>query len=145
MACTNADGYGMFDGPWRSRLTHRIAWEMHNGSIPDGVLVLHKCDTPSCVRVDHLFLGTDADNARDRDRKRRRILKLTPEKADEIRKLLASTTLTQTEIAHRFGVSPALVSNINGGTMWSPAKWRQENPSNGRKKRRSPSFVKSAK
>ena len=45
--------------------THRVAWMLVNGPIPDGICVCHKCDNPPCCNVDHLFLGTPADNARD--------------------------------------------------------------------------------
>lgn len=44
---------------------HRVSWEMRNGEIPAGMSICHKCDTPSCVNPDHLFIGTQADNARD--------------------------------------------------------------------------------
>ena len=67
------DGYGMFarDRGGKSIRAHRFSWELHFGPIPDVLIVLHKCDTPACVRPDHLFLGTHLDNAQDRNRKNR--------------------------------------------------------------------------
>lgn len=60
------DGYGIFGVGERRFLTHRIAWAIANGDIPAGMLVLHRCDNPPCINPEHLFLGTDADNARDK-------------------------------------------------------------------------------
>lgn len=66
-------GYGEFKLAGRRHLAHRVAWEMANGPIPDGLWVLHKCDNPPCVREDHLFLGTVMDNVADMDAKGRRV------------------------------------------------------------------------
>jgi len=50
---------------------HRISWMLHFGPIPDGRVICHHCDNTRCVRPDHLFIGTQADNARDREQKLR--------------------------------------------------------------------------
>ena len=58
-------GYGRISIDRSPALVHRVAWTLEHGAIPPGMCVLHKCDTPGCVRHDHLFLGTIADNNRD--------------------------------------------------------------------------------
>lgn len=65
------DGYGQIFANGRTVKTHRLAWELVNGPIPDGLIVCHTCDNPPCCNVNHLFLGTHRDNAQDKERKRR--------------------------------------------------------------------------
>lgn len=65
------NGYGNVWLDGKNVRAHRVAWIMENGPIADGLNVLHRCDTPQCVRVSHLFLGTQADNVMDRGLKGR--------------------------------------------------------------------------
>ncbi|HEY1248627.1 MAG TPA: HNH endonuclease [Nitrososphaera sp.] len=108
-------GYGKyrFNG-WTER-AHRVAWEKVIGPIPKGMLVLHRCDNPPCCNPAHLFLGTTADNVRDRTEKGRwkggAPKKLTNEQEKEITELYSSG-LTQREIANMFNVSQDTISRI---------------------------------
>ena len=72
-------GYGQVSFRGQVRATHRLAWELTNGPIPEGegyhgMCVLHRCDNPPCCNANaHLWLGTAADNAADRDAKGRNV------------------------------------------------------------------------
>src|SRR3972149_2911002 len=63
----NKDGYARFG----QKLVSRLVWSESYGPIPPKLCVLHSCDNPGCVAPDHLFLGTQGDNMRDRDLKGR--------------------------------------------------------------------------
>jgi hypothetical protein len=64
-------GYGRFCADGRRQYAHRCAWEYTYGPIPEGAWVLHRCDNPKCCNPRDLFIGTPADNAKDRHAKGR--------------------------------------------------------------------------
>lgn len=59
-------GYGCISVDGKMQRVHRFAWIVAKGPIPDGLHVLHKCDTRLCINTDHLFLGTHTDNMKDK-------------------------------------------------------------------------------
>lgn len=68
----NGDGYGSVRYRGRVMRAHRVAWERAYGPIPAGLQVLHRCDNPPCVNLNHLWLGTNTDNIHDAIAKGRR-------------------------------------------------------------------------
>jgi hypothetical protein len=99
---------------------------MKFGGIPAGMFVCHHCDNPLCVRPDHLFLGTNADNMRDMARKHRGLIqcgegnnaaKLTAEQVREIRRRRASGE-TLVSLGRSFGVTYQAIYYIDIGRNW---------------------------
>ena len=66
MGALGSWGYGVIWGDGRLKRAHRVAFELYVGPIPEGMDVCHKCDVTWCVNPEHLFLGDDSDNQRDR-------------------------------------------------------------------------------
>jgi hypothetical protein len=60
------NGYGTFRLSVKHKYAHRLAWELTNGPIPEGMSILHKCDNRGCCNPDHLYVGTQYDNMMDR-------------------------------------------------------------------------------
>jgi len=117
-------GYGVFGRVGTDRKAHREAWRREFGEIPAGLCVLHRCDTPLCIRPSHLFLGTKQENNMDRDKKGRTARgsrggnsRLDDGRVGKIKKLLASG-ISQAEAARIFGVGSSTVGEIARGNTW---------------------------
>lgn len=80
LGSTNGKGYGFMRVGKKSVGVHRIVYELVHGHIPEGMLVLHRCDNPTCCRPEHLFLGTYSDNGIDMTAKGRNIVQTHPER-----------------------------------------------------------------
>jgi len=132
-------GYGQSRFNGRNMQTHRIAWIVENGDIPQGILVCHKCDNPGCVNPSHLFLGTHVDNMADMVSKGRQCkgdfnaarrikgmragvkngrAKITDNEAAQIRQLYACGGVKQKDLGKRFGINQRMISAIVLGKNW---------------------------
>ena len=143
-ASKKVKGYGQFGINRKNHFAHRLSWEIHNGSIPPGMCVLHRCDNMSCVNPAHLFLGTKEDNVADMVAKGRQARgkrtgaytrperiargervgtsKLSEQDVSRIRFLYTNGGVTQQELAQQFGVHQSNISVIVSGKNWKHLK-----------------------
>ena len=111
------DGYGRFRYRGEKRQAHRVSWELMTGQEPTDC-VLHSCDNPSCVKPDHLSIGTTQENTRQMvNRGRHNTRRLDPNKVKRARKLLTNKKITQEKIAKMLNISAGSVSNIKTGKV----------------------------
>lgn len=118
-------GYGRIMYKGKDYPAHRFSYLLYYGNLPNNLLVCHKCDNPSCVNPDHLFLGTYKDNAQDMVNKRRQAkgskqgsAKLNELQIRIIRRLLEYNILIQQEIADIFDVTQGHISSIKHKRKW---------------------------
>lgn len=117
---TTAGGYGQIYAG-RTRLAHRVSYELFCGEIPKGLDVMHRCDVPPCINPDHLFLGTRAVNMADMVAKNRQAkgeqnasARLTEAEVLAIR----ASPLINKEIAKQTGMSRPAISIIRRNKIW---------------------------
>jgi hypothetical protein len=120
---TSPKGYGRWEHEGRIIGAHRFAYMTTKGPIPDGLMIRHTCDNPTCVNPSHLEPGTAGENAADaigRGRfskgERNGRAKLTPQQVVEIRSNPAGLNVTR--LARAFGVSKATISLIRSHKRW---------------------------
>lgn len=125
----NEDGYGHFllRKGGGSVGAHRVAYALANGGvIPAGGVVCHRCDTPACIRPEHLFLGTQLDNIRDCIAKGRHKrtrgeqhhkARLDEQKVREIRAAEKRPGLV-VDLAALYGVSESTIRSVRRGKFW---------------------------
>lgn len=102
--------YGIFPNE-NERSTHRYSWFLHNGAIPDGQCICHTCDTPTCVRPDHLFLASQQENIFDAIKKGRFAnQKLSVKEVEKIRILFEH--FSAEELSRIFNVHASTINKI---------------------------------
>ena len=118
----NKDGYGKLGINGKTKLAHRHAWESTHGNIPTNMCVLHKCDNPACINLDHLFIGSKKDNMVDMANKHRHQFgekssrsKLT---LDQVNFILSSDIPAST-LGKQFGVSKRCINLIRSKQRWT--------------------------
>ena len=120
------DGYGRMKFFKKFVHSTKMMWYLIYDAIPENVCVCHKCDNPSCMNPDHLFLGSVRENTLDAFGKGRRqgrkgsennFVKLKEDEVKEIKKMLKDK-ISQKKIGELFGVSRGAISDISINRNW---------------------------
>lgn len=117
-------GYGRINWKGKNSAAHRVVYLIAHGAIPDGLCVCHKCDTPTCVNLRHLFIGTNKENMQDRNAKGRQAhgssngkAKLTTAKVLLIRAMKSDGAQIKA-IAKFLDIGETAVFNVCHGKTW---------------------------
>lgn len=111
-------GYAQISVNGKNELAHRVSWVINKGDIFGDLCVLHKCDIPSCINPDHLFLGSHDENMKDMKKKGRVKFysKLSIEKVKEIREEYSRGGVSTRVLAKKYGLSKSGVFNLVSNT-----------------------------
>ena len=117
-------GYGGFGAGGKHYVAHRLAYFLETGVDPQGYYVCHHCDNPPCCNPEHLFLGTAADNMRDKTLKgrgntRRGKSHYRSKLTESDIPLIRADSRVQRVIAEEYGVDQSIISEIKSGKRWS--------------------------
>jgi HNH endonuclease len=131
IGATNGREYGIFNTTNKTRMAHRVSYEVFVGPIPKGLHILHSCDTPACINPAHLRPGTVKENMADREARGRRDVrgeqigtsKLTTEQVIEIKK----SNLGLKALSEKYGVEAQSIWRIRTGKSWAHVSVPQEN------------------
>lgn len=119
------DGYGNLTFRQKSYPAHRFAYYLEFGEYDDNCFVCHKCDNPSCVNPNHLFLGDSKTNVADRHIKNRDAIgskigtsKLLESEVSEIMRLYFNKLMKIKDIAKKFNINKSTIERIISGERW---------------------------
>ena len=121
----SAFGHGELAYKGKKYRAHRLSYIAYIGPIPEGLVVCHYCDNPSCINPEHLFLGTQAENLADAMRKNRMKAPFVNGEKHGMSKLTKIDVLKirqdsrpYNQIAKDFGVSPSTIKRAKTGQTW---------------------------
>lgn len=120
------DGYGKFSvgpkGRQQHIRAHRWIFERSHGQLASNVLVLHRCDNPPCVELDHLSAGSQLRNVHDALERDRRPQFLTAEMVAVLRAARATGAQPLRALAHQLGIKYTTAYAAAIGQTWKHIK-----------------------